>query len=138
MTSSASGVPHALLHNLKHNKVLHERVILLTVKIQDVPYVPEAKRVETQDYTAGFYRVIIHYGFMDEVNVPAVLSGLEGLRSGLQDDGHQLLPRPADPDRVLAARNGDLAREALLLDASKRGKRDGVLQAPDQPRRRTG
>ena len=78
MTSSASGVPHALLHNLKHNKVLHERVILLTVKIQDVPYVPEVKRAETQDYTAGFYRVIIHYGFMEEVNVPAELSRLEG------------------------------------------------------------
>ena len=78
MTSSASGVPHALLHNLKHNKVLHERVILLTVKIQDVPYVPEEKRAETQDYTAGFYRVIIHYGFMEEVNVPAELSRLEG------------------------------------------------------------
>ena len=78
MTSSAAGVPHALLHNLKHNKVLHERVILLTVKIQDVPYVGEAKRVESRDYTAGFYRVIIHYGFMEEVNVPAVLSQLEG------------------------------------------------------------
>jgi KUP system potassium uptake protein len=78
MTSSASGVPHALLHNLKHNKVLHERVILLTVKIQDVPYVPEAKRSETQDYTAGFYRVIIHYGFMEDVNVPAELAKLEG------------------------------------------------------------
>jgi KUP system potassium uptake protein len=78
MTSSASGVPHALLHNLKHNKVLHERVILLTVKIQDVPYVPEEKRAETQDYTAGFYRVIIHYGFMEDVNVPAELSRLEG------------------------------------------------------------
>ncbi len=78
MTSSAAGVPHALLHNLKHNKVLHERVILLTVKIQDVPYVGEEKRVESRDYTAGFYRVIIHYGFMEEVNVPAVLSQLEG------------------------------------------------------------
>jgi KUP system potassium uptake protein len=78
MTSSASGVPHALLHNLKHNKVLHERVILLTVKIQDVPYVPEEKRAETQDYTAGFYRVIIHYGFMEEVNIPAELAKLEG------------------------------------------------------------
>jgi KUP system potassium uptake protein len=78
MTSSASGVPHALLHNLKHNKVLHERVILLTVKIQDVPYVPQEKRVETQDYTAGFYRVIIHYGFMEEVNIPAELARLEG------------------------------------------------------------
>ena len=78
MTSSASGVPHALLHNLKHNKVLHERVILLTVKIQDVPYVPEEKRAETQDYTGGFYRVIIHYGFMEEVNIPAELARLEG------------------------------------------------------------
>ena len=78
MTSSASGVPHALLHNLKHNKVLHERVILLTVKIQDVPYVPDSKRVETKDYTAGFYRVIVHYGFMEEVNVPSELSNLEG------------------------------------------------------------
>ena len=43
MTSSASGVPHALLHNLKHNKVLHERVILLTVRIEDVPYVVAGK-----------------------------------------------------------------------------------------------
>jgi KUP system potassium uptake protein len=73
MTSSSSGVPHALLHNLKHNKVLHERVILLTVRIQDVPYVPEAKRVETMEYGSGFYRMIIHYGFMEEVNIPSVL-----------------------------------------------------------------
>ena len=73
MTSSSSGVPHALLHNLKHNKVLHERVILLTVRIQDVPYVPEAKRVESMEYGSGFYRMIIHYGFMEEVNIPSVL-----------------------------------------------------------------
>jgi KUP system potassium uptake protein len=77
MTSSASGVPHALLHNLKHNKVLHERVLLLTVKIEDVPYVPEEKRSETRDYSAGFYRVVLHYGFMEEVNVPAELTKLE-------------------------------------------------------------
>jgi KUP system potassium uptake protein len=77
MTSSASGVPHALLHNLKHNKVLHERVMLLTVKIEDVPYVPLEKRIETKDFSAGFYRVIIRYGFMEEVNVPAELSRLE-------------------------------------------------------------
>jgi KUP system potassium uptake protein len=79
MTSSASGVPHALLHNLKHNKVLHERVILLTVRIEDVPYVPAEKRMETEDYTAGFYRVVVHYGFMDEVNVPSELSRLQGI-----------------------------------------------------------
>ena len=77
MTSSASGVPHALLHNLKHNKVLHERVILLTVRIQDVPYVAEAKRSETHDYGQGFYRLVLHYGFMEEINVPAELTRLK-------------------------------------------------------------
>ena len=74
MTSSASGVPHALLHNLKHNKVLHERIILLTVKIEDVPYVAEDKRSEESDYSQGFYRVILRYGFMEEVDVPAALA----------------------------------------------------------------
>jgi KUP system potassium uptake protein len=79
MTSSASGVPHALLHNLKHNKVLHERVILLTVRIEDVPYVPTEKRLETQDYGAGFFRVILRYGFMEEIDVPAALAQLKDI-----------------------------------------------------------
>jgi KUP system potassium uptake protein len=74
MTSSPNGVPHALLHNLKHNKVLHERVILLTVRIEDVPYVPEEKRVETEDYGSGFFRLKLRYGFMEDVNVPAALA----------------------------------------------------------------
>ncbi len=78
MTSSASGVPHALLHNLKHNKVLHERVFLLTVRIEDVPYVTQGGRSEIMDYGSGFYRVLIRYGFMEEVNVPAELAKLKG------------------------------------------------------------
>ncbi len=78
MTSSASGVPHALLHNLKHNKVLHERVILLTVRIEDVPYVTEEKRVDQHDYGSGFFRVILRYGFMEEIDVPAALAQLKG------------------------------------------------------------
>src|SRR5258708_29852095 len=79
MTSSVSGVPHALLHNLKHNKVLHERVILLTVRIEDVPYVLAEKRLETKDYGAGFYRVVLRYGFMEEINVPAALAQLKDI-----------------------------------------------------------
>jgi KUP system potassium uptake protein len=79
MTSSASGVPHALLHNLKHNKVLHERVILLTVRIEDVPYVALEKRLDTEDYTAGFFRVILRYGFMEEIDVPAALAQLKDI-----------------------------------------------------------
>jgi KUP system potassium uptake protein len=79
MTSSASGVPHALLHNLKHNKVLHERVILLTVRIEDVPYVQFERRLETKDYGSGFYRVILRYGFMEEIDVPVALAQLKGI-----------------------------------------------------------
>jgi KUP system potassium uptake protein len=77
MTSSAKGVPHALLHNLKHNKVLHERIFLLTVKIEDVPYVPGESRIETKDYSSGFYRIVIRYGFMEEINVPRELASIK-------------------------------------------------------------
>jgi len=77
MTTAMSGVPHALLHNLKHNKVLHERVMLLTVRIEDVPFVPESRRFETKDYGSGFFRVIIRYGFMDEINVPSALADIK-------------------------------------------------------------
>jgi KUP system potassium uptake protein len=77
MTSSASGVPHALLHNLKHNKVLHEQVILLTVRIEDIPQVGEEQRTEVSDYGEGFFRVIIRYGFMEEVDVPEELARLK-------------------------------------------------------------
>ncbi|MDQ2892644.1 MAG: potassium transporter Kup [Pseudomonadota bacterium] len=73
MTSSAEGVPHALLHNLKHNKVLHERVILLTVKIADQPYWPEGERADQKEMGEGFFRLVLRYGFMEEVDVPAAL-----------------------------------------------------------------
>ncbi|MEA1013592.1 potassium transporter Kup [Sphingosinicella sp. LY1275] len=76
MTTSLEGVPHALLHNLKHNKVLHERVVLLTVRIEDVPFVDEGDHVLT-DLGNGFYRLIVRYGFMQEVNVPVALQRLD-------------------------------------------------------------
>lgn len=77
MNSGSSGTPSALLHNIKHNKVLHERVVVLTVQIADVPYVDEANRIETHDLGEGFYRVILHYGFMQETDVPAALKKVE-------------------------------------------------------------
>jgi KUP system potassium uptake protein len=77
LTSTTDGVPPALLHNLKHNMVLHERNILLTVSVEDVPHVPRYKRITSSDEGEGFYRVILHYGFMDEVDIPAALTGLQ-------------------------------------------------------------
>lgn len=73
MTSTAEGVPHALLHNLKHNKVLHDRIILLTVAIADQPYWPEAERVQREDLGHGFHRMVLRFGFMEEADVPAAL-----------------------------------------------------------------
>jgi KUP system potassium uptake protein len=78
MTSTADGVPHALLHNLKHNKVLHERVVLLTVRIPDVPYVEQERRCKSEDLGNGFHRVILKYGFMEEADVPAALAKFDG------------------------------------------------------------
>ena len=73
MASSKSGVPSALLHNIKHNKVLHERVVILTVAIQDVPYVDEEKRFKVVDLGQGFYRLVMRFGFLEETDVPAAL-----------------------------------------------------------------
>ena len=78
MTSTPEGVPHALLHNLKHNKVLHERVILLTVKIADEPFVEQETRCMLEDLGRGFHRLVIRYGFMQEPDVPEALTRLTG------------------------------------------------------------
>ncbi|MBX7532000.1 potassium transporter Kup [Qipengyuania sp. 1XM1-15A] len=77
MASQTAGVPSALLHNIKHNKVLHERVVILTVLIADAPYVDADERCEIHDLGDGFYRAVLHYGFMQETNVPQGLKEME-------------------------------------------------------------
>ena len=73
LTSAADVIPPALLHNLKHNKVLHERVVVLTVAIEPVPHVPPATQAEVTDLGQGFYRIVLRHGFMDEADIPAEL-----------------------------------------------------------------
>jgi KUP system potassium uptake protein len=77
MASAASGVPSALLHNIKHNRILHERVIILTVQIEDVPYVDEADRIFCKDLGEGFYRVKMRFGFLEETDVPVTLDKVD-------------------------------------------------------------
>jgi KUP system potassium uptake protein len=66
-------VPQALLHNLKHNQVLHERNLILTVTFQDIPWVPETERVAIQPLVPGFWKVTVTYGFKDSLDIPAAL-----------------------------------------------------------------
>ena len=83
MSGNRQGTPLALLHNLKHNKVLHEQVVVLTVQTEEVPYLTNSKdRVATQELEGGFWRVQVHFGFMEKPDVPAALESVKeaGLR----------------------------------------------------------
>jgi KUP system potassium uptake protein len=74
LSSTAEGIPPALLHNLKHNHILHERVVILTVVTEGVPHVPAHLRRVVEEVGHGFYRMVIRMGFMDECDVPAELA----------------------------------------------------------------
>jgi KUP system potassium uptake protein len=74
MTSSPNGVPTALLHNLKHNQILHERVVLMTVHTADTPFVNADQRLTYEDLGKGFSRIVVRYGFMENPDVPKALT----------------------------------------------------------------
>lgn len=74
MTSNPMAVPYALLHNLKHNRILHERVVLLTIHTEEIPHVPEAGRLKVEPLGEGFYQLHVNYGFMDDPDIPAALT----------------------------------------------------------------
>jgi len=82
MNGEPAGVPRALLHNLKHNRILHERVLLMTVETEEIPYVSQEDRVLVEELGMGFYSVVVLYGFAEDPDVPKVLKqiSLDGYR----------------------------------------------------------
>jgi KUP system potassium uptake protein len=74
MTANIAVVPNALLHNLKHNKVLHERVVLMTVQTEDIPSVAEEQRLEVHHLDQNIHTIVVRYGFMDHPNIPRALA----------------------------------------------------------------
>ncbi|MGH9362913.1 MAG: potassium transporter Kup, partial [Thermoanaerobaculia bacterium] len=105
LTSQATGTPPALLHNLKHNRVIHERNVFLTLHTEEVPHVPEGERTTIEELRPGFWRVVARYGFMEDPDVPALLRGLAG--RGLEID-------PAQATYLLS-RNTVLSRRKRFL-----------------------
>ena len=105
MTSNAGGAPPVLLHHVKHNKVLHETVILMSVIAEEIPTVEEADRIRVSDLGQGFYTVMARYGFMESPDVPAALRALEplGLKVRLMETTFYL------------------GRETLIVTHAKRG-----------------
>jgi KUP system potassium uptake protein len=98
MTSNPTGVPVVLLHHIKHNKVLHETVVIMSIEGDEIPQVPAEERVTVEVLGDGFYKVVGRYGFMETPDVPALLASVE--RQGLR-------ARPAETSFYLG-------RETLL------------------------
>jgi KUP system potassium uptake protein len=76
LTSNTSAAPPVLLHHLKHNKILHERVLLVSLLTEEIPAVPDAERVTVADLGSGFWQVVSRYGFMESPDVPELLGSL--------------------------------------------------------------
>lgn len=77
LTGNPQGSPPALLHNVKHNKVLHETVVVLSVVTEEIPHVRQRRRTTVEELGEGFFRIVLRYGFMDNPNVPRALSQIE-------------------------------------------------------------
>lgn len=78
MTGNLEGVPTVLLHHLKHNKVLHKQVILLSIITEEIPRVPEEERFQLKALGKDFFRITARYGFMETPNIPELLEGCKG------------------------------------------------------------
>jgi KUP system potassium uptake protein len=85
LSGNSQGVPHALLHNLKHNKVLHETNVFMTMQIEEVPHLNNEEALEVTELSEGFYRIVYHYGFLQDPDVPRALrlAGTRGLKCNM-------------------------------------------------------
>ncbi|MGD9536920.1 MAG: potassium transporter Kup [Alphaproteobacteria bacterium] len=118
MTAQEQGIPNALLHNLKHNKVLHERVIFLTTRVEDVPRVEPEEQILVSSLGRRFYRVIVRFGFMQDPDVPKALARLDahGLPIDLMDTSFFLGRETVIPSRQ---RGMSLWREVVFAWMSR-------------------
>lgn len=103
MSSDAWGVPVPLLHNLKHNKVLHEKILILTIKTKEIPLVPKQERVQIEKVSTGFYRVMAYYGFKETPKIKHILDACreQGIAIAIQDTtfvlGRETILATGDP-----------------------------------------
>ena len=122
MYSNPAGAPPALLHNLKHNKVLHTRVAFLSVATDEVPFVEPERRHQVRRLHENVYVISLHYGFMEDADVPAALSGIDeqGLRFNRMEISYFL-----GRETLIATRRGKgmaLWREKLFAAMSNNAR----------------
>jgi len=103
LTGNPNGIPRTLLHNYKHNKILHEQIVFITIQTEDIPHVPDSERTQIKVLTEGFYQLLLRYGFSEDPDLSSLLSNLK-------IDGLNL-----DPMKVTFF----LGRETLILVEGK-------------------
>ena len=121
MHSQPNATPHSLHSNFKHNHVLHERIVLLAIKMEEVPRVAAAKRADFTPLGEGFYQIILHYGFMEEIDVPKALAELKPKKLEIDtDDVTYFLGR----ETLFATKKPGMAiwRENLFIVLSKNAR----------------
>ena len=149
LTSNIGGAPPVLLHHLKHNKVLHEKVILISVVTEEIPVVDEDERVECKVLGEGFYKVIARYGFMESPDIPQALANL----GAGPEDGQRVRIKAMETsfflgrETLIATRSAahqragarcdradvDVAEAAVHPHDSERALGDRVLRVAAQP-----
>ncbi|MCE3607734.1 potassium transporter Kup [Massilia sp. P8910] len=121
LRGESDGVPHALLHNLSHNKVLHERVVFLTVHMLEEPWVPAAEQAKVTDLGHNCFQINVHYGFKDEPDIPKVLLQCEaqGLPFEMMETSFFIARQT-----VISAPGGGMApwREHLFVTMSRNAR----------------
>jgi KUP system potassium uptake protein len=117
MTSDLSGAPPVLLHHLKHNKVLHEKVVLMCIATREIPQVPAVERIEFRDLGSGLSTVVASYGFMESPNVPEILLALapHGISARVSDTSFYLGRETLLPTKASKARKAALAGKGLWM-----------------------
>jgi len=113
LTGNPNGIPRTLLHNFKHNKILHQQIVLLTVQTEEVPHIPEHERIQATVLPEGFYQLLIRYGFSEDPNLCSILKTV------------QLGDLNLDPMKITFF----LGRETLILgrDKTMRAWRKGLF-----------
>ncbi|MGK3143894.1 low affinity potassium transporter Kup [Pantoea sp. C2G6] len=126
MSRALNVIPFAMLHNLKHNKVLHERVVLLTLRTEDAPYVHNVRRVTIEQLSPTFWRVVASYGWRETPNVEEIFHrcGLEGLNCRMMETSFFM----SHESLIIGKRPWYLRLRGKLFMALQRN----ALRAPDQ------
>ncbi len=137
-TANNNMVPNALLHNLKHNHVLADRVILMTVITEDIPHVGDDQRLEIRHLDKNFHTITLHYGFMEQPNIPRALAQCRDHAFPVQAAGDVVLRRAREDRRQQKDALLALAQRPVHPDVEHHARRDRVLPHPAQPRHRAG